>query len=382
MLTLEGTQSAAVIPLDDGGANAVKTFLTTLSTTKDVGLLTYWQGGPRFIAHLPRVYCYVVPMAIGDCHAGMGNLEEALESYQSALQYPPLNQSLEVVKVWTRMAQTILEQGDRAYRQAGDDVAGYDAAKAFYEQIVRTDRTIDAASPLYSHARFTDIKTRVNAFLSEDDPLASAENPVISTLLLEALSRLDQIARQLNFFGFASDYVPPFSFEYLQNTARYFAQQASQTEQRYIQFKSQAENEEFRRDQLDQQAEVARQTVVLEQRGVDRGHARHRRGQGQPELRRACRRKRGRLQETISTTCAGSCWSSPRLEAWANASSVDQDDQVKLTIERHYYYARRIAAPQCGAPGPRVASAPAFRTTLRRHKLQRAIDLGPGVPAA
>jgi len=64
------------------------------------------------------------------------------------------------------------------------------------------------------------------------------------------------------------DYAPPFSFEYLQNTARYFAQQAAQIEERYIQFKSQAENEQLRRDQLNQQAEVARQSVVLEQRGV------------------------------------------------------------------------------------------------------------------
>ena len=82
------------------------------------------------------------------------------------------------------------------------------------------------------------------------------ENPTITTKVLEAKTRLDQIKASLNYFGFAINYVPPFSFEYLQNTARYFAQQAAQIEQRYIQYKTTGENEEFRREQLSQQAEV------------------------------------------------------------------------------------------------------------------------------
>ena len=98
--------------------------------------------------------------------------------------------------------------------------------------------------------------------------MAFDDNPAIMRPVLDALTKLQQIQAGLNFFGFDPNYAPPFSFEYLQNSARYFAQQASQIEQRYIQYKSQAENEEFRREQLDQQAEVAAQSVILEQRGV------------------------------------------------------------------------------------------------------------------
>ena len=84
---------------------------------------------------------------------------------------------------------------------------------------------------------------------------------------------LGQIAAGLNFFGIGPDYVPPFSFEYLQNTARYFAQHAAQVEQRYIQFKSTGENEELRREQMDQQAELARPRSSSSSRGLAEAQA-------------------------------------------------------------------------------------------------------------
>ncbi len=157
------------------------------------------------------------------------------------------------------------------------------------------------------------------------------DNPALTSIVLQALTRLQQIAAGLNFFGFAPDYLPPFSFEYLQTTTRYFAQQASQAEQRYIQFKSQAENEELQRDQMAQQADVARQSVVLEQR-------RGRRGAG----RRGGRRARASTTRASSSTNAQQSkkdfddnrWELLELteaEAWAQASAVDHDDEVKLT---------------------------------------------------
>lgn len=63
-------------------------------------------------------------------------------------------------------------------------------------------------------------------------------------------------------------YVPPFSFEYLQNAARYFAQHAAQMERMYIQFRQSAENETLREQQLEQQVEVASATVELENRSL------------------------------------------------------------------------------------------------------------------
>jgi hypothetical protein len=188
--------------------------------------------------------------------------------YRGVLAYPFINKNYEIVKVWTRLAQTFLDLGDQAYRNAKDNVPAFNTAKTFYENIVLTNKTLNAGAPLYANVKFADIKTRVTNFLNAADPLSVNDNPAILIIVLDALSKLQQIQSGLNFFGFGPDYMPPFSFEYLQNTARYFAQHASQTEQRYIQYKSQAENEEFRREQLSQQAEVARQSVILEQRGV------------------------------------------------------------------------------------------------------------------
>jgi hypothetical protein len=371
VLTLQGTDGTAAISLDGGGVAGVKNFLNTLATTKDVGLLTQWQGGPRFIAHLPRVYSFLVPMAIGDCHAGLGNLDEALTSYQSTLQYPSINQAYEVVKVWTRMAQTILDQGDRAYRLAGDDASAYAAAKAFYEQLVHADRTVDPASPLYGPAPFGDIKARVQAFLAESDPLAPAENPAITTLLLQALSRLSQMASGLNFFGFGPNYVPPFSFEYLQNTARYFAEHASQTEQRYIQYKSQAENEQFRRDQMDQQAQVAQQTVVLEQRNLDEAQ------RGIDVANASLNYANVQTQNAISTrndfqNARAELTELTGLEAWANAASVDQDDEVQLTTSGYTYFQadsqrRSIVLQRLALQRTRISNQ------LEANKLDRAV---------
>jgi hypothetical protein len=86
---------------------------------------------------------------------------------------------------------------------------------------------------------------RASTSVYEEASQESSFEDKVQSLFMEALGRIQQIQQGLNFFGFGPDYVPPFGFEYLQNTARYFAQQASQIEQRFIQFQSQAENAEL-----------------------------------------------------------------------------------------------------------------------------------------
>jgi hypothetical protein len=166
--------------------------------------------------------------------------------------------------------------------------------------------------------------------------------------------------------------VAPFSFEYLQNTARYFAQQASQIEQRYIQYKSTAENEELRREQLDQQAEVARQSVILEQRGLAEAQAGI--AVAQASLNYAeVQRQNAVASKTDFDNARWELLEYAELEAWANASSVDKDDQVKLTITGYEYY---------GSDSKKrndVLADLAYQRTLLSHdleaaKLQRAID--------
>ena len=370
--TVLGDEAVARISLDGDSGAGVKTFLAELSDTADLGLVTnFWYNPATFVAYLPHMYFFVAPMAIGDCLAGMGNLNEAADQYAAVLVYPFINKSVEIVRLWTRLADTWLEIGDVAYRNARDDVAAFAVAQAAYEKIVKADGTLQNTSPLYADAKFAAIKGRIEAFLAAADPLAVDENPQISSVVLDARARMQQIAAGLNYFGFAPDYAPPFSFEYLQTTARYFAQQASHIEQRYIQYKSTAEDEEFRREQLDQQAEVARQSVILEQRGVAEANAGA--SVAQAGLNYAERQRVNAVQSQNDFNAVR--WELLELaeaEAWAGAAAVDEDDEVSQTWHGNYYNAR-------DKPRSDVIQDLAYRRTRISHdleaaKLQRAID--------
>jgi hypothetical protein len=371
-MKIRGTAAEAAIQLNNNAAANTKTFLQTVADTVDLGLVTAFFVTPlQMVAYLPHMYFYVIPMSIADCLKGMGNLQEAEKEYLSVLPYPFINKAMEIPKLWTRLAQLYLEMGDDPYRKAKDNVAAFGEAKTAYEKIVKTNKTLDANSPLYKDAKFAAMKTRVTNFLAAANAVAFNENPAITTTVLEALSKLGQIQAGLNFFGFAPSYAPPFSFEYLQNTARYFAQQASQIEQRYIQYKSTAENEELRREQLDQQAEVARQSVILEQRGLAEAQAGI--AVAQASLNYAeVQRVNAVASKTDFDNARWELLEYAELEAWANASSVDRDDQVKLTISGYEYY---------GAESKRrnvVLKELAYQRTLLSHdleaaKLQRAI---------
>jgi hypothetical protein len=163
------------------------------------------------------------------------------------------------------------------------------------------------------------------------------ENPAMSMRLLSAKAKLAQINAGLNYFGLASGYVPPFSFEYLQNTARYFAQHAASLESQYIQFKSAAENEEFRREQMDQQVELAAASVDLEQLGLaeavaGRDVAAASRQYAQTQLANA-----QEAQDDFDAARA-ELLELAELEAWAGAAAVDEDDEVQQTITGYEYF--------------------------------------------
>ncbi|MBC7870112.1 MAG: hypothetical protein H7Y09_04685 [Chitinophagaceae bacterium] len=374
-MKIQGTSVAATIQLNNTvvAATDTKAFLQTLADTVDIGLITGFVYTPiQMVAYLPHIYFFVVPMSIADCLVGMGNYQEAEKEYLSVLPYPFINKAAEIPKLWVRLAALYMEIGDDAYRKAKDNTAAFGEAKNAYEKIVKTNKTLLANSPLYKDAKFADIKTRVTNFLAASDPVAFNDNPAITIKVLDALSKLGQIQAGLNFFGFAPDYAPPFSFEYLQNTAHYFAQQASQIEQRYIQYKSTAENEELRREQLDQQAEVARQSVILEQRGLAEAQAGI--AVAQASLNYAeVQRQNAVASKNDFDNARWELLEYSELEAWANASSVDKDDQVKLTITGYEYYGSE------GKKRNEVLKDLASQRTMLSHdleaaKLQRAIN--------
>jgi hypothetical protein len=217
------------------------------------------------VAYMLHIYYFVLPMAIGDCQAGMGSFDDAEQEYLGVLEYPYLNRNVEVVKLWSRLAGLYMDRGDSIYRAAKDNQPAYSDAKEWYERIIRTDGAVPETSPLYSHSHFQSMRQRVSPIAASTNASALDENPAISMIIKSAMLKNLMILEGLTFLGMGI-YFPPFTFEYLQNQARYFAQQARQIEQHYIQYKSQAENEEFRLEQLEQQVEVAQLTVELEER--------------------------------------------------------------------------------------------------------------------
>ena len=108
-------------------------------------------------------------------------------------------------------------------------------------------------------------------------------------------------------------------------------------ERTYIQFKAQAENEELRREQMDQQADVARASVELEQRGVEEAQAGV--AVAQASLNYAAVQHQNALN--AQSAFASVRWELLELsaiEAWSSAAAVDEDDEVQQSISGFTYY--------------------------------------------
>ncbi|WP_152040703.1 Tc toxin subunit A-related protein [Salinigranum salinum] len=342
---LDGQLEAHRIDLDENAGENLATFYRTLSETADVELLTgYLRGHTHTVAYLTHIYSWVIPMAMGDCHAALGSYGTAEREYLRTREYEYLNKVVESVTLWTRLAELYVEWGDSRYRRARNDVSRYDRARELYERVVRLDGTIDPESPLYDHVVLSDVRARTEAVLptlfdDDADPVSIEENPRLLIAFLRARQRLTQIDAGLNFLGYGVHF-PPFSFEHLQNLARYFAQHASRVEGSYIQFKSRAEDEEFRESQLAQQAEIARASVELEERGLDEA----REGVDVAEETFDYATVQRNNAREARTEFADVRWELLELEqaqAWASASAVDRDDQVRLSWSGHHYSSSR-----------------------------------------
>jgi hypothetical protein len=287
------------------------------------------------------MYFFAIPMSMGDCLAGLGNLTEAEETYRSVFGYPFINARVEVVKLWTRLARVYLDQGDAAYRNAKDNAAAYAGARAFYERIVLGNRTLNPASPLYQDAKFAALRTRVAAFLAAADPMTGARTGDCAD------ARGAEPDRAGSRRGSTSSGSVPTTPLFGSSTADHgplLRQQASQIEQRHVQFKSTAENEELRREQL-----------TSRPRWRDDGGARQR---GVAECR-----GHNVAQATVNTPrCSG------RTRSVAERLQRRQVELLELAM------LEPGAAPPCTLT-TRSSSTSTGRTTSRRRAAQSVSDL-------
>jgi hypothetical protein len=336
MTVFDQARQPVAIQLEGGAPAGLTTFYATLRDTADIGLLTGYLGHHTVtVAYLAHIIGWVLPMAIGDCQLALGAYAEAETEYRSTLDYKYLNRAVESVTLWLRLADLYLEWGDRLYRDAGNVVADFGAAKAKYELVLKLDNTLDAASPLYGAPAFADMKARALAIIQTVfvEGQASADNPRVIMALARARMQLSKIANELNYLGMGV-HVPPFAFEYLQNLARYFAQHAAQVEQSYIQFKSSGENETLREQQMAQQAAIASASVELERRGV--AEAQEGVDVASAGLNYATvQRNNAAEMKTRFETVRWELQELDRLQAWAGSAS---NDEVKLNVTHATYY--------------------------------------------
>ena len=221
---------------------------------KDV--LGRWDLPSGLALNLPHIYFYVIPLSLGDAYHALGDYEAAHASYLTAADYEYINPALEVPGLWQRIARNVLDWGDSLYKD--DEFAD---ALATYRIVLEPPGAGDVVfrdSPLYKHSKLGVVGTTVVDMLTSLDVAGpGALNPVLAATVLEIRARLIQLAGSLDFLGVPTAIVPIWTFDYLQNVARYFAQQAAQAEREFINWWDRAENEELTRDQLQQAATQA-----------------------------------------------------------------------------------------------------------------------------
>ena len=211
----------------------------------------------NFATTLPHLYHFVLPIKMGDCHYEIGEYQDAQTQFRRAAAYPSINRPLEAPDLWRRIAENVLAWGDSLYK---NDLA-QDALPIYRLLVLETD-TAPASFP-YTDASLSPTGTAVKAWLAavaanQPQPVL---NPAIADVLQRARLRLQYMQAGLDFFGNPTNLIPPFTFRYLQEVARFFANQAQQAEQRYIEFFDRDQNGMMTRTELENAREQAGKEV-------------------------------------------------------------------------------------------------------------------------
>jgi hypothetical protein len=230
-----------------------------------------WDSPYQFMGYLAHIHLFVLPLALGDTYFAIGDYEQATTFYIKARDYMFININIELPMVWCKLARTFLELGNQLYRR--EDKEG---AQKQYEKIVgkRTESgEIIFSGPLYS-GTFASYKDEMLELLSSSSVLDSDSiDYILRAIVLEAKIKNEQIAMGMNYMGFSENIIPIHSWRYLQNLARYFANQAIQAERAYINFEDKSEQEEFQRLTLEQAVESQKAALNIEQLRVSESQA-------------------------------------------------------------------------------------------------------------
>jgi hypothetical protein len=248
-LNVPVAEQVATIEWTNGTRPSVDVLLDSVYAQRRVATtiddLVVRPGGiAEWTAHLTHLYSFVTPQALGDCYQQLGNFERAETMYLQAASYSFLNTVLEAPALWVRLARNVQQWGDHLFRQGQ-----LDEARQVYGRLVSDQGGVPAGSPLYDLAVFAGPAADAQRVLDAlDDPAAAAVNPAVALPIVGVWGRWLYLLAGLDYYG--TSYTPVFTFEYLQQVARAFAQQASHAEQEYINFQVHAEAEAASRRDL------------------------------------------------------------------------------------------------------------------------------------
>ena len=216
------------------------------------------------IAYLTHLFSFVIPQALGDSYHELGNYERAEQYYIQASQYSYMNASLEAPGLWVKMANNVLEWGDRLYAEEY-----IEECTLVYAKLMTQEGKAPKDSPLYNTESLRKPASEALRLIDNlANPSNAGINPAIALPLLTVWTRWQYLNANLGFYG--TTLVPTFTFEYLQQAARNFAQQAINAEREYINFQTLCEAEAATRLELETAVSLARleQDVLLHEYGA------------------------------------------------------------------------------------------------------------------
>jgi hypothetical protein len=248
---------------------AIKVLYESRVTATDLTLLRNVPTCPADLAaDLPRIYFYVIPLALAEGYHALGDYADAETQYVQAARYQYLNTTVEAPYLWARLATLYLDWGDSLFRQgdAGD-------AMPIYSRVINPDDT-KPASVLYTTASLQPgaaIAEQVLAALADITTLNL--DPDIVSVIAAVRGQLAKISGGLDFWGFWTATVPIWTFDYLQGVAVNFAQLAVSVERDVINFWDRADQATLTRQQLATSASAASAEVSAAQAQVSAAQA-------------------------------------------------------------------------------------------------------------
>jgi len=243
---------------------AIKVLYASRVAATDLTLLRNVPTCPADLAAgLPRIYFYVIPLALAECYHALGDYADAETQYLQAASYQYLNTTVEAPYLWARLATLYLDWGDSLFRQ-GDATD----ALPIYSRVINPDDT-QPASVLYTTAPLQPGAAIAEQVLADLANITTLNlDPDIVSVIAAVRGQLAKISGGLDFWGFWTATVPIWTFGYLQGVAVNFAQLAVSVERDVINFWDRADQATLTRQQLATSASAAAAEVSAAQAQV------------------------------------------------------------------------------------------------------------------